>query len=104
MEGAHDAAVRYLGPSSEDFKAAFDLGASDQAINTGNAQGVAFAAIQGLYRQLQAKEAEIGELRAENKALKAELDARLAAIESRLAGRITQTEPEYSSKAVANLR
>ncbi len=46
-------AVRHLGPVAQDFKAAFDLGADDKTIATVDADGVALAAIQGLYQQNQ---------------------------------------------------
>ncbi len=45
--------VRHLGPMAEDFYAAFGLGDGDRAINTLDADGVAFAAIQGLYSLVQ---------------------------------------------------
>jgi hypothetical protein len=84
MVGQRDPAVRYLGPSAEDFKTAFDLGPNDTTINTANAEGVALVAIQGLYRELEARDAKIAALEAENKALKADFGARLAALEQRL--------------------
>lgn len=63
-EGAH------MGPVAEEFHAAFGLGDSDMSISTVDADGVALAAIQGLYRKLQADNAE--------------LTRRLAALEQRL--------------------
>lgn len=45
--------IRQLGPTSQDFYAAFGLGDSDTTINGTNAQGVALAAIQGLYQLVQ---------------------------------------------------
>ncbi len=50
-EGAH------VGPMAEDFKAAFGLGTDAQHIATVDADGVALAAIQGLYRQMQTQHA-----------------------------------------------
>jgi hypothetical protein len=64
-EGAH------MGPVAEEFRAAFGLGNSDQSISTVDADGVALAAIQGLYRKLQADNAV--------------LTRRLEALERRLA-------------------
>jgi hypothetical protein len=84
MVGQRDPAVRYLGPSAEDFKTAFDLGPNDTTINTANAEGVALVAIQGLYHELQARDVKIAALEAENKALKTDVDARLAALEQRI--------------------
>ena len=46
-EGAH------MGPVAEDFSEAFGLGSSDKSISTVDADGVALAAIQGLYRAMQ---------------------------------------------------
>lgn len=59
--------VRHLGPTAQDFRAAFGLGEDDRHISTVDADGVALAAIQALYRENQ------------------ELRGRLAALEARLA-------------------
>jgi hypothetical protein len=53
------ASVRHLGPTAQDFKAAFGLGTDDKSIGTVDEEGVALAAIQGLNRKLQEKEARI---------------------------------------------
>jgi len=53
----------HLGPVAQDFYAAFGLGADDRHIATVDEAGVALAAIQGLHRLLQARDAEIAELR-----------------------------------------
>jgi Chaperone of endosialidase len=45
--------IRQLGPTAQDFYAAFNLGDSDKSINNTDARGVAFAAIQGLYQLVQ---------------------------------------------------
>jgi trimeric autotransporter adhesin len=45
--------ARHMGPTAQDFKAAFDLGADDKHISTVDAAGVTMAAIQALYRQNQ---------------------------------------------------
>ena len=57
-----DDAVRHLGPMGQDFHSAFGLGDSDKAIGTVDADGVALAAIQGLYELLQDKEEQINQL------------------------------------------
>lgn len=54
--------VRHIGPVAQDFRAAFGLGDSDKTINTVDAQGVALAAIQGLYRMIEEKDKKIAEL------------------------------------------
>jgi Chaperone of endosialidase len=43
----------HIGPMAQDFFAAFKLGSSDTTINTADAQGVALAAIKGLYEENQ---------------------------------------------------
>jgi hypothetical protein len=66
--------VRHVGPTAQDFRAAFKLGSSDKQIAIVDAQGVALAAIQGLNTKLEAQ----------NAALRiglARLEARLAALE-----------------------
>jgi len=80
-----DAGIRHLGPTAQDFYAAFGLGDSDISIGTVDADGVALAAIQGLYTVVQEKDAELAALRASNDALtaaQAETNARLAALEA----------------------
>jgi hypothetical protein len=69
--------IRHLGPMAQDFTAAFGLGDSERYINTIDADGVALAAIQGLYAKNQALEAE-------NAALQTQIDdleTRLTALE-----------------------
>jgi hypothetical protein len=43
--------VRHIGPTAQDFYAAFGLGPDNKHITTIDEGGVALAAIQGLYRQ-----------------------------------------------------
>ena len=50
---------------AQDFKAAFGLGDSDKVINMVDANGVVMVALQALYRRVQALEAEVEALRAE---------------------------------------
>ncbi len=61
---AETSGARHLGPVAQDFHAAFGLGSSDRTIATVDADGVALAAIQGLYRLVQQQQAEIAALRA----------------------------------------
>jgi hypothetical protein len=89
-----DPTVRHIGPTAQDFYAAFGFGRDDKTISTIDLDGVALAAIQGLHQEnkaLNAKvatvKAKLATLEAENAALKAEvaaLSARLAAIEQAL--------------------
>ncbi len=90
---AQDASIRHMGPTAQDFYAAFGLGEEDTYIATVDADGVALAAIQGLYQQNQAQTARIAQLEAENADLRARMDAleeRLSALEQ---GRPTSAVP-----------
>ena len=62
--------IRHIGPMAQDFYAAFGVGEDDKHISTLDADGVALAAIQGLYQLVQEQKAQI-----------ADLEARLAALE-----------------------
>jgi hypothetical protein len=73
--------VRHIGPTAQDFYAAFGVGEDNTHISTVDADGVALAAIQGLYRIVQEKDAEIAALKAENSTQQQQI----AAIEARLA-------------------
>ena len=64
--------VRHLGPTAQDFKAAFGLGEDERHISTVDADGVALAAIQALYRE-----------NLELKARLESLEARFSALEGR---------------------
>jgi hypothetical protein len=68
-----DAAIRHIGPSAQEFYAAFGVGEDDKHISTVDADGVALAAIQGLYALLQERDAQV-----------ADLEARLTALEQRV--------------------
>jgi hypothetical protein len=97
------AGTTHIGPMAEEFHDAFDVGASDEHINSINADGVAFAAIQGLSAKLDEREERIesqadriNELETENETLRernAELEDRLAAVEDRLAAIENQSSP-----------
>jgi hypothetical protein len=80
---SQDAAIRHMGPMAQDFAAAFGLGETPRGINTVDSEGVALAAIKGLYelherteKALRAKDREITALRQELKAIKAVLNLR----------------------------
>jgi hypothetical protein len=86
-----DASVRHIGPTAQDFRAAFGLGSDDRVIGTVDADGVALAAIQALEQrtaELRASVAQVEALRTEMDALRAEnadVRARLERIEAALA-------------------
>lgn len=51
--------ILHIGPVAQDFKAAFGLGIDEKSINTVDADGVAFAAIQALYQKSLEKDKQI---------------------------------------------
>jgi hypothetical protein len=67
--------VRHIGPTAQDFRASFGLGADDRHVALSDMSGVALAAIQALTTRLEAREAEIDRL---SRRL-AELEARISA-------------------------
>ena len=81
-----DGDIRHMGPMAQDFHAAFGLGEDERYIGTLDADGVALAAIQGLYDVSQDQAGRIEALEAENATQQAQIDdleARLAALEKR---------------------
>lgn len=70
---AQDTQIRHIGPMAQDFSAAFGVGEDDVTITTIDADGVALAAIQGLYQLVREKEEEIAQVKAEVTARDAEL-------------------------------
>jgi trimeric autotransporter adhesin len=82
-----EASIRHIGPTAQAFKASFGLGDSDRGISTVDADGIAFAAIQGLHKKLEAqtkaineRDRRIAELQRANETLKGDI----AAIKKRL--------------------
>jgi hypothetical protein len=79
---------RHIGPIAEDFAAAFQLGGDGTQISMIDTSGVALAAVQGLYTELQDKSSLIDELATQNAGLAAQNNAlleRLEAVEAALA-------------------
>ena len=66
---AQDPAIEHIGPMAQDFYAAFGLGEDDKHISTVDADGVALAAIQGLHKLVQEKDAKISSLESRIEAL-----------------------------------
>jgi hypothetical protein len=56
------ASVVHMGPMAQDFSAVFAVGADNTHIATVDADGVALAAIQGLYGMVRERDARIGAL------------------------------------------
>jgi hypothetical protein len=83
---AQDAAIRHVGPTAQDFHAAFGLGEDPLRISTIDADGIALRAIQALEaRDREANEAQAAEIAA--------LRARIAALLAQIA--------EVSARATA---
>jgi len=92
-----DPAIRHIGPMAQDFYAAFGVGEDDKHITTCDADGVALAAIQGLYSVLQEKIAEVA-------ALKADKDAQLAAQQEQIAALQQKAAAQEQRDAALELR
>lgn len=83
--------ISHVGPMAQDFYAAFGLGEDDQHIGTVDANGVALAAIQGLYQltqdqqtQIESQQETLTQLTSDNAALQeqvTDLEERLTALE-----------------------
>ena len=75
---AQDPSIRHMGPMAQDFYAAFGLGADDRHITTIDADGVALAAIQGLYKLLKEKDKLITSQKREIQNLRAQVQRQQA--------------------------
>ncbi|MFN7978211.1 MAG: hypothetical protein U0P30_08755 [Vicinamibacterales bacterium] len=62
---SQDDAVRHVGPTAQDFRAAFGLGADPLGIDTVDADGIALAGVQALEARTAALRRELEALRAE---------------------------------------
>jgi hypothetical protein len=58
---AEGESIQHIGPTAQDFHAAFGVGDSDKSITAIDADGVALAAIQGLYEVVNEKDARVVE-------------------------------------------
>lgn len=79
-----DASVRHIGPTAQDFHAAFGVGDDPKGITTVDADGVALVAIKGLHARLEDQAATIEAQRALIEAQREALEAltrRLEAVE-----------------------
>ena len=77
--------VRHLGPTAQDFRAAFGLGADDRHIASVDADGVTLAAIKGLERELRAERRRRAGLEQKLRAERQRRVAQIAHLETRLA-------------------
>jgi MYXO-CTERM domain-containing protein len=92
-----DPAIRHVGPMAQDFYAAFGVGEDGRYIHAVDASGVALAAIQGLYRVVQEKDAQVAGLERQNAAL----EARLAAVEEAATARSGSAGPPAGPSQLA---
>jgi hypothetical protein len=70
--------AEHIGPTAQDFKAAFGVGADDKSISTIDPSGIALAAIKALNNKMQELNAKTSQLEDQSREitqLKAELDA-----------------------------
>jgi hypothetical protein len=94
---SQDETIRHIGPMAQDFYAAFGVGEDDKHITTIDADGVALAAIQGLYAENQDLKTEVGTLKQEVQTLQQQNDAietRLTALEQ---GGVTAVKSSLTS-------
>jgi hypothetical protein len=75
-------AATHIGPTAQDFYAAFGVGVDEKHISSIDTGGVALAAIQALNQQLNEQEALIEDLSAENERLQQQNEEILARLEA----------------------
>lgn len=68
-------AQRHIGPTAQDWHAAFPLNESDKTVNTADMHGVSLAAIKGLVEELKDRDKAINELKAKNRELSRSIEA-----------------------------
>jgi uncharacterized coiled-coil protein SlyX len=91
-----DDGIRHLGPTAQDFRAAFGLGNDDVTIGTVDADGVALAGVKALDSRSAAQAEEIRALREQNAAQQAEIE-RLRAGQAATAERLERLERAMQS-------
>jgi len=84
---AQDAAIRHMGPTAQDFRAAFGLGDFPLRINTIDADGVALAAVKALEARTRALADENAALRGALEEQRREWQAAIEALRNALAQR-----------------
>jgi trimeric autotransporter adhesin len=88
----HDPNRDYIGPTAQDFKAAFGLGDDDKSINTLDEAGVTLAAIKGLGKQLKARDQQIAKLQSDIHERDAKMES-LARKLDQISARLNQLPP-----------
>jgi hypothetical protein len=72
---AQTSSIRHIGPMAQDFSAAFKVGEDDKHITTIDSEGVALAAIQGLYAMVKEKDWQLASMQARLNSLELEVAA-----------------------------
>ncbi|MGN6419234.1 MAG: tail fiber domain-containing protein [Pseudobacter sp.] len=79
-------AIRHIGPTAQDFYAAFQLGNDDKGIGTVDADGIALSAIQALEARTQKQATEIETLKAENELMHKKVDTLMSQVMQQQSG------------------
>lgn len=93
----NETSVTHIGPMAQDFQAAFRVGSDDKHIATVDADGVLFAAIQGLNDVLKEKDARIAALESKLARQEQTLATCLAAVEKLAAQGASTTRDKLSA-------
>jgi hypothetical protein len=87
-----DESIRHIGPTAQDFRAAFGLGENNKTISTIDPSGVALAAIQGLVEEIKLRDEKIAKLEAGRRAEIDELKAELRALREEVRSNLPPAE------------
>ena len=90
---SQDAAVLHMGPTAQDFHAAFGLGETPTMINTVDVSGVALAAIKGLNAKVEAQALQIETQRSEIAELRAAHSNEIAELKRSVEVLMARTSP-----------
>ncbi|MDF2187989.1 tail fiber domain-containing protein [Paraflavitalea sp. CAU 1676] len=66
--------IRHIGPTSQDFYAAFQLGSDEKSIGTVDADGVSLVSIQALEARTRSQAIDLQQMKADNEALRGRLE------------------------------
>ena len=94
---SQDPSIRHMGPTAQDFRAAFALGESDTTITTVDADGVALAAARALEARTRTQGVTLATLRRENAALRtavADVRRTSAALRTQLTVLLTRADED----------
>ena len=82
----HNPSRRFIGPTAQDFHAAFGLGSDDKMIGTLESDGVMYAAIQGSVEEIKLRDHEIALLEAWSLEQRAESKPEIEELKSEVRG------------------